>query len=102
MGSELTELFKEEEELSKEKELKYGPMDDRKCFLNEEQLEIFLDFKDEIHSKTPEEIVPFIDDNTFCRYLIGYKWNLEMAEKNIMNLIVSGKIHFNLELGKGD
>lgn len=64
-------------------------MDDRKCFLTPEQLEIFLDFKEDMASKIPESVEPFIDDNAYCRYLVGYKWNLKVSEENLMKMTVS-------------
>lgn len=88
MNQELEEmLLKEIEEMNKKMGIMAGELDDRKSQLTEDQLEIFLDFKEKINSKISEELSTHLTDNIYCRYLQGYVWELKVAEEKMIGML---------------
>lgn len=90
LNPELEDILNQElDEIKKKRLLLAGEMDDRKCLLTEDQLEIFLDFKEKINSQISEELASHLTDNIYCRYLQGYIWELKTAEMKISGMLVN-------------
>lgn len=63
-------------------------MGDRKHKYDRAQLTTFVQFREKIIKKMGQEATKNFTDNTYCRFLDGYNFNLEECEKNITNYIV--------------
>jgi len=89
----LEEEQKEEESRANLKNLL--DLSDRKKYFTEEQLEIFLDFKDRVNKDIDPHIIPYLRDNIYCRYLAGYQWDLDKGYANMINMLKWAK-HYDI------
>ena len=61
---------------------------DRKSKYTEDELQIFLEFRDRMRDKIREETWQQFSDNIYCRYLNGYVWDLKIAEEKLLGMVV--------------
>ena len=66
-------------------------MNDRKHKYDGSQLDKFVVFKSKMSSKLGSQAVQDLSDNIYCRFLDGYLFNLEEAEKHMTNYLVRPK-----------
>ena len=86
----IKDMIDEEEKLDEERKKKMlNANPSRASELNDGQLDIFLEFKEQMLSEADEEIAKYLTDNDFCKFLMGFAWNYDLAVEKMRSMLVS-------------